>query len=42
MQAVISLVLLIAGLVIVFGKYDDGLKKGAFAWIGTVIGYWLK
>lgn len=42
MQAVVSLTLLIAGLIIVFGKYDDGLKKGAFTWIGAVIGFWLR
>ena len=41
MQALVSLVLLSAGLIIVFGKYDDSLKKAAFTWIGAIVGFWL-
>jgi hypothetical protein len=32
---------LAAALVIVFGKYDDSLKKAAFTWIGAIVGFWL-
>jgi hypothetical protein len=42
MQALVTLVLLIVGLVILLGKHDDALKKAAYTWIGAVVGYWLK
>jgi hypothetical protein len=42
--AVVSLVLLIAGLYILIFKNgaSDALQKAATGWIGLVVGYWLK
>ncbi len=48
MQIIVSLVLLIAGLVILSApnvivnhEITDGIQKVAAGWIGAVIGYWL-
>ncbi len=48
MRIIVSLILLVAGLLIVTApnpiisaQFNDGVQKAAFGWIGAVIGYWL-
>ena len=41
-QLVLSAALVYAGLKIVFGMYDEAVKKAAFGWLGVVIGYWFR
>jgi len=41
-QIGVSLILLIASLVIIFGTYPEDLRKWAFGMVGLVVGYWLK
>lgn len=40
-QIIVTLVVLAAGVVLLLGDYGDAEKKGAFALIGAVVGYWL-
>jgi len=43
MQVLVSLVLLTAGLVVIFSAaYAGGIEKAAIGWIGLVVGYWLR
>jgi len=43
MQAIISIVLLIAGLYVILSKaYDPSTTNWAFATIGTLVGFWLR
>jgi hypothetical protein len=46
MQVVVSLIVLAAGIIVLFDpswlpRFDESLKKIAAGWIGAVIGYWL-
>jgi sulfite exporter TauE/SafE len=46
MQVVVSLVLLIAGVLVLLDpawlpRFDESTKKIAAGWVGAVVGYWL-
>jgi len=41
-QVVITLVLLVSGIWILTGKFDQDVKKIASGWVGLVLGYWFR
>lgn len=39
-QVIVTLTLLVAGIVILMGDYDQDVKKIASGWVGICLGYW--
>jgi hypothetical protein len=41
-QVIVTLTLLVAGIVILMGDYDQDVKKIASGWVGICLGYWFR